>query len=176
VGLKLSERHQLLIYADYVNLLEDNIDTIKINTETLTGASKVVGLEVNTEKTKYMLLSRHRNAGQNHDIKIANRCFENVAQLKYLGTTVTNTFIITLISKVLHPTISQPKSLKLLKIWVQKLKFTTCFGQYGHHQVLKCFVGETAAGLLLLLYIFPDAHACCSYCVLFLGLTSPRSR
>jgi hypothetical protein len=37
-----------------------------------------------------MLLSRHQNAGQNYDIKIANRCFENVAQFKYLGTTVTN--------------------------------------------------------------------------------------
>jgi hypothetical protein len=32
----------------------------------------------------------HHNAGQNHDIKIASRCFENVAQLRYLGTTVTN--------------------------------------------------------------------------------------
>jgi hypothetical protein len=35
-----------------------------------------------------MLLSRHKNAGQNHDIKIANRYFQNVAQFKYLGTTV----------------------------------------------------------------------------------------
>jgi hypothetical protein len=52
--------------------------------------SKEIGLEVNTEKTKYMLLSRHQNAGQNYDIKVANRCFENVAGLKYLGTTVTN--------------------------------------------------------------------------------------
>jgi hypothetical protein len=49
-----------------------------------------VGLEVNAENTKYMLLSRHQNAGQNHDIKIANRSFENVAQFKHLGTTVTN--------------------------------------------------------------------------------------
>jgi hypothetical protein len=47
-------------------------------------------ISVNTEKTKYMLLSRHQNAGQNHDIKIANRCFENVEQFRYLGTTITN--------------------------------------------------------------------------------------
>jgi hypothetical protein len=36
-----------------------------------------------------MLLSHHQNVGQNRDIKIANRSFENVSQLKYLGTTVT---------------------------------------------------------------------------------------
>jgi hypothetical protein len=57
-------------------------------TQTLIDASKV-GPEVNTEKTKYMLLSHHYNVGQNHDIKIAKRCFENVAQFRYLGTTVT---------------------------------------------------------------------------------------
>jgi hypothetical protein len=58
--------------------------------ETLIDTSKEVGLEVNTEKTKYMLLSRHQNAWQNHDIKIANRCFQNVAKFRYLGTTITN--------------------------------------------------------------------------------------
>jgi hypothetical protein len=41
-------------------------------------------------KTKYMLLSRHQNAGQNHDIKIGNRYFENLAQFRYSGTTITN--------------------------------------------------------------------------------------
>jgi hypothetical protein len=46
--------------------------------------------EVNAEKTKYMLLSRHRNAGQNLNIKTGDRSFENVAQFKYLGRTVTN--------------------------------------------------------------------------------------
>jgi hypothetical protein len=90
IGLKLNGTHQLLICADDVSLLGDNIDTIKKKTQILTDASKGVGLEVNTEKTKYMLLSCHQNAGQNHDIKIAKRCFENVVQFRYLGTTITN--------------------------------------------------------------------------------------
>jgi sorting nexin-29 len=90
VGLKLNRTHQLLAYADDVNLLGDNIDAIKKNTETLTDASKEIGLKISVEKTKYMLPSRHRNAGQNRDIKIVNRSFENVSQFNYLGTTVTN--------------------------------------------------------------------------------------
>jgi hypothetical protein len=48
------------------------------------------GLEINTETTKYMLLSRHQNAGKNHQIKIANRSFEIVAQFRYMETTITN--------------------------------------------------------------------------------------
>jgi hypothetical protein len=66
VGLKLSGTRQLLGYADDVNVLEDNVNTIRKNTETLIDASKEVGLEVNAEKTKCVLLSRHQNAGQNH--------------------------------------------------------------------------------------------------------------
>jgi hypothetical protein len=61
-----------------VNLLGNNTDTIKKNTETLTNASKEVCLEIDVEKTKHMLLSCHQNAGQNRDIKVANRSFENV--------------------------------------------------------------------------------------------------
>jgi hypothetical protein len=64
VGLKLNGTHHLLVYADDMNLLRDNIDIIKKNTETLVDTSKEVGLEVNAEKTKYMLLSYHQNAGQ----------------------------------------------------------------------------------------------------------------
>jgi hypothetical protein len=90
VGLKLNGTHQLLTFADNVYLLGDNIDTIEKNTKSLIDTSKEVGLEINIEKTKYMLLSRHQIAGQNRDIKIANRSFENVSQFKYLGRTVTN--------------------------------------------------------------------------------------
>jgi hypothetical protein len=52
-----------------VNLLGDNIDTIKKNMETLIDDSKEVGLEINVDKTKYMLLSRHQNVGQNWGTK-----------------------------------------------------------------------------------------------------------
>jgi hypothetical protein len=69
--------------------LGENIDTIRKNTEALLDAGKEVGLEVNSEKTKYMLMS-HKKAGQRHGIKIANRSFEGMAKFKYLGTTITD--------------------------------------------------------------------------------------
>jgi hypothetical protein len=90
VALKLNKTHHLLANADDVNLLGDNIDTIKKNTETLIDVSKEVGLEIKVEKTKCMLLSHHHNVGQNFDIKIANRSFENVSLFKCLETAVTN--------------------------------------------------------------------------------------
>jgi hypothetical protein len=90
VGLKLNGTRQLMVCGDDVNVMGNNVDTIKKNTETLIDASKEIGLEVNTEKTKYMLLSPHQNARQIHNIKIVNRSFESVVQFSYLGTTVTN--------------------------------------------------------------------------------------
>jgi hypothetical protein len=53
-------------------------------------AGKEVGLEVNSEKTKYMLVSRCQKAGQRQSIKIGNSSFESVAKFKYLGTTLTD--------------------------------------------------------------------------------------
>jgi hypothetical protein len=67
VGPKLNGTHPLLAYADKVNLQGDNMDTRKKITETVIDAIKEAGLEINVE-----------NAGQNTDIKIENRSFENV--------------------------------------------------------------------------------------------------
>ena len=42
------------------------------------------------EKTKYIVMSRNENVGENHDVKINNKSFERMKQLKYLGNTLTN--------------------------------------------------------------------------------------
>jgi hypothetical protein len=88
-GLKLNGTNQLLVYADNVNILDRSVHAIKKNTEALVVANKI-GLEVNAEKTKYMVMSREQNAGQNHNIKRDNKSFERLEQFKYLGTALTN--------------------------------------------------------------------------------------
>jgi len=47
---------------------EAYIHTIKKNTEALVFTSKETDLEVNADKTKYMVMSRDQNAGRSHDI------------------------------------------------------------------------------------------------------------
>jgi hypothetical protein len=77
----LNGTHQLLVYADDGNTSGGNLNTIK-NKEALLDPSRKFGLEVNTEQTKYMVMSRYQNAGQNHSLLKANKVFENVAKYK----------------------------------------------------------------------------------------------
>ena len=55
--MKLNGRHQLLVYADDVNLLGGSVHSIKEKAETLIVGSKEIGIEVNADKTKYMVMS-----------------------------------------------------------------------------------------------------------------------
>jgi hypothetical protein len=59
-------------------------------TEALVAPTKEIGLEVNADKTKYMVMSRDQNAGRNHNIRIDNSSFERVEEFKYLGRNLTN--------------------------------------------------------------------------------------
>ena len=85
--MKLNGTHQLLTYADDVNILGGSIHTLKENAEALVAATRENGLEVSADKTKYMVMSRDQNAGRNHSVRIDNSTFEREEEFKYLGTT-----------------------------------------------------------------------------------------
>ena len=81
--MKLNGTHQLLAYADDVNILGGSAQSMKENAEALLLASKEIGLEVNADKTKYMIMSRDRKAGRGHSVKIDNSSIERVEEFKY---------------------------------------------------------------------------------------------
>jgi len=89
-GLKLNGTHQLLVYADDVNILGGSIHTPKENAGALVAVTREIGLELCADKTKYMVMSRDQNAGRIHSMRIDNSTFERMKEFKYLGTTLTN--------------------------------------------------------------------------------------
>jgi len=88
--MKLNGTHQLLAYADDVNILGGSIHNLKENAEPLVAATRETGLEVSADKTKYMAKSRDQNVGRIHSVRIDNNTFEKVEEFKYLGTTLTS--------------------------------------------------------------------------------------
>jgi len=50
----------------------------------------LTGLDLNTDETQYMFMSRDRNVGRSHTINIYNISFERVEEFKYLVTNLTN--------------------------------------------------------------------------------------
>jgi hypothetical protein len=78
-----------MVCTDDINLLQDNVNTTKKNTEALIDATKEVGLELNAENKIYVNVMSPE-CEENHNVKTADRYFENLAQFKFLGMTVTN--------------------------------------------------------------------------------------
>ena len=91
-GFKLNGTHQVLDYADDDNILGGSVYTVKKNAETLVAATKEIGLEVNADKTKYVIISRDQTAGRSHSMKFDNSSIERVEEFKYLGTLNQNSF------------------------------------------------------------------------------------
>ena len=87
--MKLNGTHQLLVYADDVDMVGGSVHTIKENVEALVLAGKEIVLEVNADKTKYIVMSQDQKAGWSHNVKIDNSSFERVEEFKYLGKTLT---------------------------------------------------------------------------------------
>ena len=86
-GLKPNGTHQLLAYADDVNILAGSVHTLKKNAEALVAATREIGLEVSADKTKCMVMSRDQNAGRIQSVRIDNSTLERVAiqKFKYQG-------------------------------------------------------------------------------------------
>jgi hypothetical protein len=70
--------------------LGESVHATKKIKDALVVASKEIGLEINADKTKYIVIYREQNAPQIYDIKVDNSLFERVEQFKCLGTTLTN--------------------------------------------------------------------------------------
>ena len=80
--MNLNGTHQFWFYADDVNMLGLTVHTVKGKAGTFVVVGKEIGLEVNVDRTKYMVMHRDRNAGRNH-MKINNSSFERVEEFKY---------------------------------------------------------------------------------------------
>jgi len=77
-------------YADDGKTFGGSVHTIKGNADVLIVSSKEIGLEVNADESKYMVMSRDQNAGRIRNMKIDNISFEREGEIKYLEIFLTN--------------------------------------------------------------------------------------
>ena len=87
-GVTLNGTTQVLAYADDLDILGDNEEIVKENSERLITKAKEVGLDVSEEKTKYMINSRRRDNPASN-LKVLDKSFGRVYKFKYLGTIIT---------------------------------------------------------------------------------------
>ena len=90
--MKLNGTHQLLAYADDVNILAGSIHTLKENAESLVAATREIGLEISADKTKHMVMSRDQNAGRIQSLRNDNtELFISPSGISELDCATTNT-------------------------------------------------------------------------------------
>jgi hypothetical protein len=87
--VKLNGTHQLLVYADDVNLLGESTDPTREIREALLVTGTEIGLGVNEENINYMFTSCEQNADQIHKPKTGNKPLESLAKFKHLETNLT---------------------------------------------------------------------------------------
>ena len=83
--MKLNGTHQLLVYADDVNILGGSIQDVKVNAEALIAATSEIGMEESADKIKYMVMSRDQKAGRIQTVRIDNIIYKRVEEFIYLG-------------------------------------------------------------------------------------------
>ena len=88
--LYMNGTHQVLTYADDVNLIGDDIRRIERNLYLLLNALKDIGLAVNLGKTNNTEIGRHRGLMTREHITVGSNSYEKVKTFKYLGSFVTN--------------------------------------------------------------------------------------
>jgi ribosomal protein S4E len=85
-GLKVNGTLQHLIYVGHVSVESGSTHTTKKNTKSLIAASKEIGLALNADEGKQMVMSCGQHLGQNHNITTVHKFSERVEQVTYLGT------------------------------------------------------------------------------------------
>ena len=126
-GLKLNVAHQLLAYADDVNILGGSIHTLKENAGALVAATREIGLEVSADKTKYMVMSRDQNAGRNHSVRRVPSSFSVVRFTCIIMCSLVGTRVYSIHSRLSEDEPSGLKHAEDIKIKNKNINLEKCW-------------------------------------------------